>query len=206
MASFAGSTRGAEKDKDIDSLIAKLVSPNKGPSSLDGEDDGEPPVYPDGYDFKAQKRVLEARDALVAKGTAAFPALIRNIGDRRYSYNYHQDGWYNMDVGAACFRIISIQVEVYRPFVQAGRSHIPRTYWLAFGHEGDVEGWVNKWWKAHEKMSLREIQLEGLKWAIEHERDHGGSRFKQEREAVVGDLETAAPVAGTVKSCDSGQR
>ena len=87
LIALSGTLSGAppvptDYDKKIDALIATLASPNEKPPI----DEDDVPIYPPGYDHKAQDRVLAARDALFSEGIRAFPRLIRHADDRRYSY------------------------------------------------------------------------------------------------------------------------
>lgn len=174
MAAQPPSTNEQEQ---IDKLIAALVSPNKQPSC----EESLPPVYPSDYDHAAQDRVRSARDALLAKGMAAFPGLIRHVHDRRYS-DTEQRGksfWVNVHVGYVCYHIIALQVEVYQPLVTLPP---PKRIWLPFGQDD-----LDKWWESHKHVNLREIQLEGAKWALNQQRN-AHFRNKEEETAVLGDL------------------
>lgn len=184
VATFADAPPSVTQDKAIEELIAALVSPNREPRFASGDPDNEAPEYSVDYDKEAQKRVQIARDTLLAKGIVAFPQLIQQIGDRRYSFTEQRQKtlWANVFVSDVCSNLVRIQVEVYQPLVSHSRSSKPLCFWVPGGKEE-----MKKWWEAHKHSSLHEIQLEGARWALEHQRK---ARFanKAEESAVLGDL------------------
>ena len=104
----------------------------------------------------------------------------------RYCYTEQVEPGYsqNLPVGPVCHAIIAVQVEVWRPFAQGGRPPQDRgpIFWVPHGSG------LKKWWAAHKKLTLHDIQLEGTKWVIDRQRERG-FKYKEEEAAILGDLQ-----------------
>lgn len=175
----AGQPVSTAEREQINQLIAALRSPNK-PPSVD-EEGTTPPRYLPGYNHAVQGRVLAARDALLTKGMAAFSQLITHAGDRHYSHTEQREKtlWINVDVGYVCRHLVVVQVEVYRPLVNL----LPQErIWVPLGQDN-----LENWWETHKDLTLREIQLEGAKWAFGRQ-SKADFRDEDERTAKFGDL------------------
>ena len=70
------------RGEEIEALIEQLVSPNQAPTKL-----APRARYPEEYDREAQKRVREAWHKLWAAEIQAFPSLVKNFDDKRYSFS-----------------------------------------------------------------------------------------------------------------------
>jgi hypothetical protein len=168
-------------------LIESLASPNRAPHI----DEGSPPHYPRTYDRTAQAKIVESQTKLLSMGTKAFTQLIANVEDRRYS-STEQRGktlWVNLDVGYVCRHIVELQVEVYQSSVNLP----PRErYWLPFDRMQ-----LEEWWKQRQTTSLRDIQLEGVKWALirqkaaTHLDDRRRMKYVERLEGLVRRLESS---------------
>jgi hypothetical protein len=152
---------------DIPGLIETLASPNRPAKGGHGE-----PHYPSGFDHAAQGRVLAARQALRAKGVAAFPYLIKRLSDSRYSETVAYAVWVNLQVGDVCEQIIEAQVLSrhtgnYKSREGAdGKKYSPPCYFYSLGG-------IEKWWSTHSTKNLLEMKVEALKWTIEQEEKIG---------------------------------
>jgi hypothetical protein len=171
-----------------DTFVPKAV-----PASADAECEAlvvalrakEPPPaapVPDWDTRATPARIVKVTNRLVAYGTAAFPALLRHLDDREYSYSasgpqsapFHLD---NYDVGEVCSRIIHQQVDqpvLY--LLRRGmdmRDHDAPRY---FSRRN-----MTRWWEERKSRSLREIQVEIVDWYIKRERAIGfpGPRDEQ---------------------------
>src|SRR6266404_6232526 len=103
--------RGAP-EAEINDLIAKLASPNKAPGKLDDEAGAKPA----GFSEAAQHRVYAAWKQLYDIGFPAFPYLLRNVGDKRYSFTRGSAGGetdMNWSVGLACLDIVRCHLQPY---------------------------------------------------------------------------------------------
>jgi len=168
---------------DVEQLIAALVSPNKEPECEESTDDL--PRYPIDYDHAGQERVIKARDTLLSRGKNAFPKVMKHIEDTRYSFNEEIEPHFciNFDVGHVCYRIFLVQLEVYDPLMIYQNPTDPNRFWVPREPRN-----LEKWWKERENLSLREIQLEGAKWAYARQKQ---TNFLKEKTAakVLGDLQ-----------------
>ena len=172
--------------KKVESLIAQLRSTNKNPFV-----NGDPwrVKFPDDYDEKAQEKVEAARQKLIDLGKDAFPILIEHINDEGYSRPCEGSAIPSGEsVGYVCLYILEEQVDL------AGMRYKSRT-----GVDGEPHGHVGffsqfykdeenksqnamrRWWKEHKHLSLREMQIEALRWSIAQERRIGFPDKKDEK-------------------------
>jgi hypothetical protein len=164
--------------KAIEALVAQLRSPNKDPNPKRLPD---PVTFPDDFDFQAQERVEAASEKLVGLSTDAFPILIEHLNDKGYSRSVQGAVLSGRSVRTECFTIIERQVDVAgRPYKSREGSdhkeHVHRGCFSQFSDDG--KAWytakgLQRWWKEHKHQSLREMQIEALQWAIDHEQQIG---------------------------------
>jgi hypothetical protein len=170
---------------EIVALIDKLVSPNATPR---GE---RLPRSSKDYDEAGQRRVDDAFHALVKIGPPAFPHLHARLNDRRYCFtrDLGSDD-FDLPVGEVCAIIIASQLQPIQFFPLGAtkredrgdpRGRRPPRPRYFYEQELNKPKTFETWWKAHEKKSLREIQIEVLEWMIQRERqenlkpkDHSG--------------------------------
>lgn len=167
----------------VERNIKLLVSPNPEPTWPRGDDGTERPTYARGFDHDRQYRVMRARDELIREGFKAFPKLVDHLDDRRYCLTRGGGAsWVNLSVGDVCREIIALQVQVYQPLIDSLRHNKLRLIWVPRSKD---------WWLVHKDVTLREIQLEGVKEAIKYEgeREIG---TKDERVAVLDGLNRLA--------------
>ena len=117
-------------------------------------------IYPANYDDAAEERVMAARDAILERGVAAFPDLIRHIDDERYSYTTRGDPEH-ISVGKMCHFIMSAQVEVYHGFTSFGPGRVGPTFVPRSKREAE------EWWKQRRDKTLRDLQLEAVSLALD---------------------------------------
>ncbi len=121
-----------------------------------------------------EDRVQRAMKDLTAMGVSAFPDLIENLSDRRFSQSTNYQAWENESVGDTCFGIIESQVDFYGTGYltregEDGQQHLkPQYLW-------DIrdEGGLMEWWGARKGRSLTELQVESLRWTISKENEIG---------------------------------
>ena len=135
---IAAQTIAPNEEKQIDALIAKLVADSKASVFNEGDTFKDP-----GYDHTDRERILAVRDALFAKGIAAFPRLISHVDDRRYSYTDRPEKlhWKNKTVGDVCYEMIADHVEVYQPLIHIDPIELDVS-WVP--SEQDK---LKKWWE-----------------------------------------------------------
>jgi hypothetical protein len=144
-------------EREINALIAQLVSPNRAPDDKNGPD----ATYPVGYDRDAQKRVRRAWSQLHRLGHRAFPYLFDHFDDKRYSFTA-DDGPADMNwsVGLACSDILVCHLQ---PYGIRGQPSYAKHYNLR------TSAGAKLWWETRKDKSLRELQIETLEWVIAEE-------------------------------------
>jgi hypothetical protein len=163
----------------IESLIAQLRSPNKDPNpKLDNR-----LGIPKEYDFQAEKRVLAAQQKLIEVGKVAFPNLIEHINDKAFSHSMIGTTAVlvlGRSVGQACFDIIEKQVDIagmtYKSRQGAdGQWHTYRGYFSQFSSKGEhySQDGLRRWWRSHRHQSVKEMQMDAMRWAIDREKRIG---------------------------------
>jgi len=119
-------------------------------------------------------RVQQAYDALKAMGVSAFPDLVANSADERYSFSTWEAAWCNYTVGDACFMIVVERADFWgygykSRDLPGGRVFMkPR-----FLYEIRRTTGLKAWWEARKDWSVAEMQMEAVKWTIEKEQAAG---------------------------------
>jgi hypothetical protein len=161
----------AASETEINDLIAKLVSPNKAPGKVDYLAEAEPPDF----DKAAQHRVYIAWKQLYDIGLPAFPHLLRNVGDKRYSFTRLPGGGstdMNWSVGRACLDIVRCHLQPYGEIAESDlgtkESHPPRPNYIAHYRLREPKAAI-EWWEKRKDKSLNDLQFEALVWVIVQE-------------------------------------
>jgi len=171
----------------IERLIADLRSPNRDPNPRREPFTG----YPKDYDVAAQKSVEAARQKLLALGTEAFPALIDHADDAAYSLSISTSILASQSVGEVCRQIIESQI-----------SPVVMTYKSRPGADGKWHGFpsfraiqylrgrtyrevLQEWWQMDQSRQLRDMQIEALRWQIDHEQKIGFASAKDREEYLA---------------------
>lgn len=155
-------------DRQIEALVADLVSPNPAPRTR-----GPNAEYPAGYDRAAQKRVHRAFFKLRELAPRSFPFLFDHFDDRRYALTEDSgDLEKNYTVGQLCRDILvsHLQSDVWgrKEGGTSFRGRPSEPDYLAHYKLFEPEH-ARKWWATHKDKSLRELQLEVLEWVLAEE-------------------------------------
>jgi len=156
--------------QEIQELIEQLASKNKAP---DTKSNNWKLNYPADWKEEHQEIVEAASQKLYLLGKPAFPALLANIQDKRYSMTRLYAAYVNHSVGSVCELIIKGHVEVVEVRYKSrkgadGEWHgCPALIHDKYGND------LQKWWAANKEKDLRQMQIEALKWKIEEERKVG---------------------------------
>lgn len=175
----------------IEALILRLRSPNRDPNP---KWESGPVSYPDDYDLQAQRSVEDARRKLISLGKDAFPFLIEHINDKEYSLSFSTSILRGFSVGEVCFMIIERQVDLAGVAYKGrdgsdGKSHVHRRYFSQYcAGRWFTQAGIQKWWETHQQLSLREMQIEALRWAIQREQNIGFSG-ENDRKHYLGPLQ-----------------
>jgi hypothetical protein len=151
-----------DRDARIESLIQQLASSNMAPEVR------VPDVkLPANYDKAAQVKVLDAFNALVEVGEAAFPLLIDHACDKAYSASLASSSTqFNETVGGMCRKIVYAQLAAYESHLRRGLGRWrPRPSFAI-----DCKG-LQAWGLENRKKELWELQVEELDNAIKQLRD-----------------------------------
>jgi hypothetical protein len=169
------------KQERIKTLINQLASPNRAPTRGRG-DDAKLPI-PSTYGRRTQQKVLDAWKALLDEGLEAFPLLIANSKDNRYSCTRAGgNGDVNLTVGSVCRAIVENQVEVYHDAIDLPWPGAEPRGYLLFQD-------LAAWFKERQTRTLRELQIEATEHALsalkspsddeKHLRERGGVAERQ---------------------------
>lgn len=166
----------------IETLVETLASPHPAPDDKNGE--------PRPINDAAQKKVRAARERLNEIGPAAFPVLLANAKDTRYSDTL-QGGAANtnIDVGTTCFCIVwhQLQPQGILPIGSDGREErreLPRRPHYPLEHGLNDPAKAKAWWAERRNKTLRELQVEVLEFVVEHESKHPDDYSLAERRAM----------------------
>ena len=111
--------------------------------------DGGVPVYPPGYDSKAQEQVIPAWRKLQKSGLQAFPYLFDRFDDERYSFTQDAGpGYFNWSVGRASFDIMRYQLFPLHSFSVTSddeRGPFRPSYWTSYNLR--TPAGAKAWWK-----------------------------------------------------------
>ncbi len=160
----------AEYRRKVEALIAQLRSPNRNPNPNNHHRES----FPDDYDDDVQEKVEIARKKLIVLGKDAFPILIEHVNDEGYSLSFYTAILRGFSVGEVCFMIIRNQVDLAGMTYKGRAGHGHHGYFSQYCKEWwyTQEG-MRKWWMEHRHQSLRDMQIEALRWAVRRERKIG---------------------------------
>jgi hypothetical protein len=159
-------TPSISNEQKIRDLIEQLASRNAAPTG-----DGWPGLKRSSdWSEEYEKAVNDARDALEGYGKEAFPLLLENLDDQRYSLTASYSIEVNHTVGQVCRQIVEWSVcshggGGYKSRTGAdGKGHMPPDYFYV-NYRNDLK----KWWRENSDKSLKQMRIDFLKWQIEQE-------------------------------------
>jgi hypothetical protein len=170
-------------DDEIKKLVEQLVSPNKAPDVVAFD-----PGYPKGYDHEAQKKIEAACSSLSKLGPQAFPFLIDHFDDKGYCITVDFNSYENRDVGFVCKWLFYDHLIPLGDKVAGDGYTSPAHVDIAIDEKIGPRGTrtqhpdyfelhklrdlkeLKKWAIERRDRSLREIQIDIIKWTIEEEK------------------------------------
>ena len=171
---FGQSKPDVAKQQQIKTLIEALVSRNKPLFSAEAEIEIRE-LIPAEYDRVAQRKVLDAWNALLKEGIEAFPALIANVKDERHSCSYIQPNYEGtLTVGEVCNVILTSQVAVYLDVIEG-----PNYFGWVDTHDN-----LGKWWRNHKHKGLRAIQIEAAEWALQSLKKQSSEEMRHRKQTT----------------------
>ena len=153
------------------------MSPNRPPKIPYGD-----AVYPTDYDRKAQEKVLTAWCHLADAGIQAFPLLLEQLDDKRYSFTKDAgENDFNWSVGRACFDVMRCQVEpwYYKTLPGTNGDYCLRPRYT--GHYFRNAAAAKSWWETHKHKSVHDLQIEVVQWILAEEAKTPGEYSPAER-------------------------
>lgn len=174
-------------EKQIQALVEKLASKNSPPAR--NAEFSQRLDRPKDWKDRHEQAVRDARKQLLDFGKTAFPVLLDNLGDERYSLTESYSIEVNHTVGQVCGIIIKDNVDRagirYKSRIGAdGRNHQPPDF-ISQKYQGDLK----RWWRDNRAKSLREMRVDVLKWVIAEEKRIGTSPMESKwHERYVAEL------------------
>ncbi len=167
MLAIAGDLLANDDKPAISLLVSQLHSMNP-PPHIDRT--GKPiAIFPSGYDWHDQKRVLSAWKQLHERAHEALPELIASCHDDSYCVTFEtpSGAWKNMTVGECCRYIVKCNVNLYkRPYLRDGiTDDLISAVDITQEHKKAGLLDVDVWWVSRRDKSLYELQLESVRWA-----------------------------------------
>ncbi len=149
----------AELAKKYKELIQQLASPNQ-PATKRSSKARVSVTFPAKYDVKAQEQIDVVRKELQNNAQDALPYLVEALDDDRYCMTIswaEGDAYHNQSVGDVCEEIMRSQLEVYR-----SKMTFTKERWREYEYPISKE-----WYETRQALSLVELQIEAIDWAIE---------------------------------------
>jgi len=167
-----------EVENEIRSLIESLASTNSPPPAGDG-------IFgldrPRDWDYDAQRNVRNARLRLSQMGKLAFPILLENQHDERFSMIQSTSVEYPVLVGEVCRQIIRSNVTIgtagYKSRKGADGEGHNCPYFFDANYRDDLDGW----WNDNRDKTLKQMRIDTLKWRIQQEKTIGFPDEKSRR-------------------------
>ena len=169
----------------VDALVCNLVSRRAAPY----RSAADPPMSAIFADRYSTPEVESALRSLKEMGPAAFPALIKHLGDDRYSFSRVEQGWLNFSVGDAVMEILDDGHYQHGGYLtrevsaKSGGGYLSFTDYL---RERGAERWA-EWAKAKSRLA---IQMDFIDWCINKEQERGFVDEAQKK-LILGNYEAA---------------
>ncbi len=149
--------------KAVDALVVNLVSKRPAP-------------YPSGYSGEAPylymtPEVEAATQKLKQMGPPIFPALVKHLGDDRYSYSAVSAAWGNSTVGDSVVDILSDGHYMHSGY-KARKTPVGSAAYLSFKDYLRARGPQN-WAEWAKTRSRLQVQLDFIEWCMKEEQERG---------------------------------
>jgi len=170
----------ASGSEQVDALVCQLVSrrPAPYPSGY-----GEFPVAVDITGCYSTPEVEAAIKNLKQLGPKVFPALVKHLGDDRYSYSGVVQAWVNYRVRDVVLEVLGDDHELYGGYISrktpSGSTGLMLTFKDYLNARG-AEAWA-EWAKSKSRL---EIQMDFIDWCIVKENERGYVDEAQKKEIL----------------------
>ncbi len=152
----------------VDALVCNLASRRPAPYRSGYSD---PPTAVDFANRYSTPEVEAALKSLKQMGPAAFPSLVKHLGDDRYSYSEVVAAWLNHDVGNAVMEILNDGHYMHSGY-KFRKSPAGSSGYLSFDSYLAARG-AAKWAEWAKSKTRLEIQMDFIDWCIEKENERG---------------------------------
>jgi hypothetical protein len=147
-------------------LIERIASRNPPPMLVGEEGPSQLPRFPKDYDWKDQRRVLDAVQDLVDHAEEARPTLIDHIDDQPYSLTFKHDmSVSNETVGDVCFLLLFENLTAaFLPYIPDGKDVYNQLHNPDIIPDDGFQEWCRK--RLDRGQQLYEVQIEMCEWAM----------------------------------------
>lgn len=162
------------EDEKIDAraLVEALANRNPSPKLVGSR---HQPIFDPKFDWKEDERVWDASKLLIRHAEAAWPELVRHLGDERYciTLKWWSGHTYTWTVGRMCAHIISenLSAGYYRTLMgpAGARNVYARNVHSRMSQPEitDDSETLKEWCQKRNKKELYELQIELCEWAIQ---------------------------------------
>ena len=148
----------------VDALVRRLVSKRPAPFRS-----GSGPITSGTY---STPEVQEAIKSLKEMGPPIFPALVKHLGDDRYSYSEVPAGWSNFDVGSAVIEVLDDGHYTHSGYKYRKNPSDSYGGYVSFKDYLRARG-AEEWAEWAKSKSRLEIQIDFIDWCISKENERG---------------------------------
>jgi hypothetical protein len=168
LADDTALTVGDSGSEEVETLVLQLVSTRPAPHpdmywGMTAEEEMAVPYM--------TSQVSNALVMLKAMGPAIFPALVKHLGDDRYSFSDVSAAWNNFTVGDAVVEVLSDDDEMFSGY-KARKTPSRWAVYLSFKSYLRVKD-PEKWAEQAKSKTRREIQLDFLDWLFRKVKKRG---------------------------------
>ncbi len=169
----------------VDALVRNLVSKRPAPYRSAYSDPPIAVVFASRY---STPEVEAALKSLKEMGPAVFPALVKHLGDDRYSYSGVVAAWVNYQVGDAVVEVLDDGHYMHSGY-KFRKTPSGSEVYLSFDGYLRARG-AEAWAEWARSKSRLEIQMDFIDWCIEKENGRGFVDEAQKKQ-VLGNYESA---------------
>lgn len=170
----------------VDALVCNLVSKRPAPYRSGYSDPPTAVVFAERY---STPEVEAAIKSLKEMGPTIFPALVKHLGDDRYSYSGVVAAWLNFRVGDAIVEILDDGHYMHSGYKYRKNPSGSGGAYLSFDGYLEAHG-AEAWAEWAKSKSRLDIQMDFINWCINKENERGFIDEAQKKD-IIGNYESA---------------
>ena len=184
----------------VDAIVCQLVSKRPAPYRSGSSEPPDAVVIANRY---MAPEVEAALESLRGMGTTVFPALVKHLGDDRYSYSGVVAAWVNYDVGDAIVEVLCDGHYMHSgyKFRKTPSGGSPYLSFDEYLKAKGAEAWA-EWAKTKTRL---DIQLDFINWCLVRE-DERGYVDETQKKRIHGTYEEARQQVRTKYSSKSSSK